>query len=67
MGRPGGLKPAFLGLGRSSDCWWEKLMRRLADRLCDAMPAVYTSFLRSLKNSFAINPSYPFAYGLWRA
>jgi hypothetical protein len=28
-------------------------MRRLADRLCDAMPAEHTSFLRSLKNSYS--------------
>ena len=29
-------------------------MRRLADRLCDAMPAEHTSFLRSLKNSYSM-------------
>ena len=52
----------------SSDCWWEKLMRRLADRLCDAMPAEHTSFLRSLKNSFAIQSVVSVHLsGLWRA
>ena len=45
-------------------------MRRLADRLCDAMPAEHTSFLRSLKNSLQSNPSYPFvlaAFGALKA